>query len=104
MGVDLELRPVVYRDEWRLCDTLSVHRNSELWPFINDLPMLPVPNRVFQESETTDEYGIDLAYTTAGMLCSLKERPEVKDPFRNRAIWAYLAELPEDWPVMLYWC
>lgn len=47
-------------------------------------------------------YGTPLAWLPAGKLASLDD-PSIRDCWRNRAIWAALKELPEDWPVVLYW-
>lgn len=38
-----------------------------------------------------------------GDLVTLRDSEEVQDNAKNRAIWAYLAETPPDWPIVLYW-
>ena len=51
----------------------------------------------------TTPYGEPLLYTTAASLLTLKDREGVTDNYQNRAIWAYLAELPPATKVALYW-
>ncbi len=54
--------------------------------------------------ETThDPYGSPLRYVFVVDLMKVREHEGVTDNARNRAIWAYLAELPGDTKVALYW-
>jgi hypothetical protein len=63
-----------------------------------------LPNGESGYGETThDPYGSPLRYTLAGDLVKVGKHDGVTDNARNRAVWAYLAELPPDTKVALYW-
>ena len=47
-------------------------------------------------------YGEPLKYISAGSLAQIAEEL-IRDNPLNRAVWAYLGELPATWPVALYW-
>ena len=51
----------------------------------------------------TTPYGEILKYVTAGMLTAFSDHEGVLDNHWNRAIWAYLKELPPGTKVALYW-
>ena len=115
MGVDLTLMPVYTPDSWLCHDNIDLNRRRELWDAIESLPQLAIPRPVQSFLATNadgdtaygslseDPYGQPLKYTTAGDLLSLKEHPAITDNHKNRAIWAFLAEMPPAWPVVLYW-
>lgn len=48
-------------------------------------------------------YGDPLRTVTAGQLLGFATLDDVTDNPRNRAIWAYLAQLPAETRVALYW-
>jgi hypothetical protein len=50
-----------------------------------------------------DCYGDPLKWAKAGDLAALAEHPQVTCWPRNKAAFAYVAALPADWPVVLYW-
>ena len=121
MGIDLKLLPVfniapMPDGGWLCHDMLCVGRDRELWDAIETLPwhdiLGPVHSYLAQGDNgdpcygevMTDPYGERLNWTTAGALASLREHAGVRGQQKNRAIWAMLSELPEDWPVVLYWC
>jgi len=52
---------------------------------------------------TFDAYGNILKSVKVKELLTLSNHEEVLDNWKNRAIWAYLACLPEDLDVILYW-
>ena len=116
MGLDLKLLPLLGRDYWASHDMLRLERNRELWSEIEKLPRNPIPQALscYQAvSPTTgdpcygdverDPYGTPLTYITAADLLSLKNHEAVQGDWMNRAVWAYLAEMPGDWPIVLYW-
>jgi hypothetical protein len=62
------------------------------------------PDGSFTWGDTpTTPYGDRLQYVYAGTLGGLAQHAGVLDNHPNRAAWAYLAALPPDWPVVLYW-
>ncbi len=44
-----------------------------------------------------------MTYATAGDLLKLSEHSAVLDNWQNKAVWAYLANMPATWPIVLYW-
>lgn len=116
MGVDLRLLPLLSKDFWCAHEILSLERRRDLWDEILKLPQKPIPQPLscFLATDKTsgeicygyietDPYGGRPHYTTAGDLVTLRDNHEVQDNPKNRAIWAYLAETPPDWPIVLYW-
>lgn len=109
MGVDVRLLPLIGRDFWAAHEILDLERCSHLWPQIRALPSEPIPQPFsFYQNEgygprSEDGYGNPLRYVTAGALVTLADRPSVTDNWKNRAVWAYLAEMPPDWPIIIYW-
>ena len=121
MGVDLTLLPLDYpivtgsHGNHMATTVLDVARWRALWPFIETLPLVKLGEPLLTHlaldeagnmewgSVECDAYDGPLHYVRAADLVALREHPSIKDDFKNRAIWAYLAELPPDWPVVLYW-
>ena len=115
MGVDLTLLPLIAEDFWAAHDLLRVERRRELWPSITALPTLPIPEPLscyvaqLENGEcgygrlAKDPYGSLLEYTTAGALLTLASHESVNDCWENRAVWAYLAQMPSEWKIVLYW-
>jgi hypothetical protein len=115
MGVDLTLMPLMQRNFWASSDLICLERRRELWPAIEALNATPVPRPVncfrarrrdgeatYGEVET-NPYGVRLTWLTPADLLPLASHEGVTDNWRNRGIWALLAEMPPDWPVVLFW-
>ena len=116
MGVDLRLLPLLGKDFWCAHEIWAVGRNRDLWELIDKLPQQPIPKAIGCflarhpfDGETSygdveqSPYGDRLQYTTAGDLAKLRDYHEVRDDWKNRSVWAALAEIPADWPIVLYW-
>jgi len=121
MGVDLMLLPMTVDHDGKTAvtyTTLEIERRHELWPLVRSLPSAPVPNSFETLLSTegpgdwdlwvvgntqTDSYGTPLRCVLAEHLYSLVDHPAVQDNHVNRAVWAYLAQLPVDMRVALYW-
>lgn len=117
MSVDLRMLPFD-ADEGHLSFShtiLDCWRRGELWDEITKLPALPTPDSFTSFSgytsegetgyavTTTTPYGDHLTYTTVEKLLTLRDHEGVRDNYKNRAIWAYFAELPKQTKVALYW-
>lgn len=115
MGVDLTFLPLLNKDFWAAHTMLDVERRSALWPAIEALKSIDVPKPVScflaygEDGEKrygdieTDPYGDRLKWVTAGQLLTLADREEVQDNWKNRAAWAYMAQMHPDWQIILYW-
>lgn len=115
MGVDLTLLPLLSKKFWCAHSKIDLERRRELWGPVAALPQQPIPEKLGcylarnAAGETCygdiddDPYGSFLQYTTAGALMTLRDHKSVQDNWVNKAIWAYLAEMPDDWPIVLYW-
>lgn len=113
MGLDLALLPFSYD----LCSftVLQCERRRELWRVVTGLPAWPVdpgfssycgqiPGGGYAYGETQETpYGRRLTYTTVKHLLTLRDHEGVMDNPNNRAVWAYLNELPPSTKVALYW-
>ena len=122
MGVDLTLLPLKFDPPGAgelsaqlSLSLIAVQRRSELWPTIEALPSGLLSRNLFtffasgDDGErrfgktVEDSYGKRLRYATAGDLATLKTDDSVTDNPENRAVWAYLSELPADTKVGLFW-
>lgn len=115
MGVDLTLLPLIAKDFWCAHDILRIERRRELWESIMALSSAPVPKPLgcyfahTNESDTCygditeDPYGEKLRWTTPKALLTLKDHEAVQDDWKNIAVWTYLAQMPDEWPIVLYW-
>jgi hypothetical protein len=117
MGVDLRLLPVFTDSNDFICSfsVLELERRRELWPLINDLPQyeLPAPLSCWTARIENGEHGYgkltETAYgdppkwVTALALVGLRDAEPVRDNYVNRAVWAYLAELPPETRIVLDW-
>jgi hypothetical protein len=124
LGVDLTLIPVMHvtSASWHPFTKLWLTRNYELFgriepnfgidmlpedyqpPRLQDLPPgVTVSHNTDTkwEERTDDQYGKPLKWCWAGELAAVP-LPENTSPW-NRAAWAYLAELPAETPVVLWW-
>lgn len=121
MGVDLRLLPF-YSQTTGIAfsqDVLDLERRRELWGVIEPIESefgRDVPtdfNSYCGEKEGVEEptYGLtlttpyseNLKYLHAVHLKPLRQHPAVQDNWKNRAIWAFIEELPDDLPIALYW-
>ena len=115
MGVDLTLLPLFSPRTWFSHDLIRLERRRDLWPQIVELRQHEIPEKLGcylahdAQGETCygdidqDCYGDTLKWTTPSELLKLKDHHEVKDNWQNQAVWAYLAHMPPDWPIVLYW-
>lgn len=113
MGLDLTLLPF---DSERFSHTvLTCERSIDLFEEIGKLQAVRVPTEfntfVAQDDEHGDHYGNTqdtpygepLTFVLVEQLLPFSKYEEVTDNFKNRAIWAYLKQLPRDTKVALYW-
>ena len=115
MGLDLTLLP--FADDTYSHTVLSCRRDSPLFDFIETLPSLDVPPNFnsylsrddkYEESHygltIKDAYGEQLKYTTVKELLSMSSEFANNLSNKNKAVLAYLACLPNETKVALYWC
>ena len=119
MGVDLTLLPVAYESgdgRWGYAhDVLNCGRDHDLWDAIRTLPTTPVPadfhtylsrddryEDLHYGQTQDDPYGKPLRCVTAGELVAIGQQERTGLPC-NVAVWAYLAALPPETRVALYW-
>ncbi len=115
MGIDLTLITFdTYDDECLAGSILDLERSTQLWAAIRDLPSeeISLPLSLFRRRDgdpdsydiaTLDLYGKALRYVRASDLASLSFHEGVAQHPSNRAAWAYLACLPDDTMIALYW-
>lgn len=116
MGVELRLLPFVSKDRSSLLshEIWDVGVDYDLWEKFGALPQWQLEKLtcfLARDDDSEPKYGdaVDTPYgekitcTTAGTICTLKDHPAVQDNWRNRGLWKYLAEMPADWPIALYW-
>ncbi|MBZ6078897.1 hypothetical protein [Microvirga puerhi] len=115
MGVDLKLLPLLSPGTWAAHDGIGLERRDEFWPKIEALEQaeIPEPLRCYHARTSDDAegygrlektpFGTRLTWTTAARLMTLASEHEVKDNWKNRAAWAYLAQMPPEHPIVLYW-
>lgn len=118
MGIDLNLLP--FDGDWpnlAFSHTVLVcERHQDLFDVLVELPGEHVPKGFSSrlgrgpDGETTygetqeTPYGEPLLWVTASQLVAWSPHPGVQGNWRNRAIWAYLAHIPPQTKVALYWC
>ena len=118
MGVDLSLLPFEHEEE-QVAFTHSVlkcARSRNLAKEISRLDASSVPSRFSTHISRNDDYpvthhgntqkdayGQDLKYVFAEELTQFSDHEHVRDNARNRAVWAYLGEIPKDTKVALFW-
>lgn len=120
MGVDLTLLPHKYGPyspdaptPWHTAyDRLSLTHNKDLLALVQELEdqhSRPMPEDIPVDwygddglkRITQTPYGFPLRYVTAGQLATISPPDSTSD--WNRGVWAFLARLPADTPVILYW-
>lgn len=115
MGVELTLMPLWQPSSDLAFDMIGLGKDYELFEAIDGLPkteiekpvwgyraLSPDGNSTYGQMET-DPYGKRLTTVTSTDLLSLKDKPFIGDFWRVKAAWAYLAQMPADWPIVLYW-
>lgn len=118
MGLDLTLMPFehAYGDEAYSHTLLHCARSSALFAALRaQVREQPVP-RAFMSYRGRDEqghlgygntqrtpYGEPLGWVLVRDLVAFHSHPHVRHDPQNRAVWAYLAALPPDTKVALYW-
>lgn len=113
MGVDLSLLPF---DNANFSHTvLDCERRRALFEEIADLPATPVPQPFYTFRSRADHrdshygdtqetpYGEPLTAVQAQHLLPFAQHPGVCNDARNRAVWAYLACLPPETQIALFW-
>jgi hypothetical protein len=112
MGVDLTLMPVLFQNSWLCHEMITCDLNRDLWQAIEKLGERPVGQPVQSFRARTPDgdetygdlsvnpYGTPLTWLPAG---ELSHAFLEADSRKNRAIRAFLIELPSDWPVVLFW-
>lgn len=121
MGVDLRLFPYYstsdHIDFSR--DILDVERRRELWDPIAEIEKehgrdVSEGFKTFcGRSEDYDDncygvtkdtpYGTPLKYVLAVHLKTLATHPAVRNNYKNRAVWAWINEAPDNLKIALYW-
>lgn len=115
MSIDLTLLLLIGEDYWAAHSMLDLRQRGELWPEINCLPQIDIPQplncymgtmpngeRGYGET-LTDSYGDHLKWVTAADLLTLKDHEAIQDNWKNSAIWEYLTQMPPQWKIVLYW-
>ena len=120
MGIDLTLLPMTADADGSAygSTTLELDKQRELWPLIRSLHSEPVPpyfetllstegpeewDACVEGNTQVDNYGNPLMCVLVEQLLSLADHSGVRATYTNRAVWAYLAQLPADMRVALYW-
>ena len=114
MGVDLNLLPVNSKGSWFCFETITCERNRDLWAAIEMRGEIPVGEDVWcHHAESVDgdtrygpvrvtPYDTPLTWLPAGALADIM-RDQGGYGWKHKAVAAFLAELPADWPVVLFW-
>lgn len=114
MGVDLTLMPLIGKDYWAAHTQIDLGRDRDLLDKLMKLPTKEIPqpiscykahdgqNTIYGDVDKSP-YGERLTYVLAADLKKYADCKEVQDGWENRAAWAYLAHMPDDWPIVLYW-
>jgi hypothetical protein len=115
MGIELKLMPLSRPESDLAHDMISIGQDYELFDLINALPKKKIEKPIWSYEATLpngesgygqiekDPYGDRLSIITSTVLLSIKDHPCIADFWRVKAAWAYLAQMPEDWPIVLYW-
>lgn len=117
MGVDLTLLP--FREgSFYSHSLLELSGDNKLWVLIDPIEAkfgekLPAEFHSYLGEDEHGEscYGITTKHPYGGYvkcmkvkhLLLIKDHEIIQNNRLNRAVWAYLAELPDGWNVALYW-
>ncbi len=117
MSLGLSLLPVECLESPAFCQTvLEVAPSPDLLREVQEIPAQPVPRRFntylcehessgdprYGNTQTTGS-GEKLMMVAVRELLRFADHPGVFEEPQNRAVWAYLRELPEDSMIALYW-
>jgi len=114
MGIDVTFLPIEHESESLVYShtLLPLERRYDLQDEIRRLEPREFGRKISsyigrnKDGETcygdtdNDCYGEVLTYLTAGELL-LVDKATIE--YRNKAVWAYLAELPSDTKIIIYW-
>ena len=122
MGVDLKLLPIFSRmsgTKWLSHSVIELQRKSELFEKIIEIEkkvgILVPPDftSYLSRGEGNEEphygetcwtpYGDPVRYVRVKDLLKFQYCDDVMYDFLNRAVWAYLKELPKDTRIALFW-
>lgn len=122
MGLNLTLLPFYSLGMDNECFSLSVlnlERRSELWRPILEIEKekgVDIPDNfssyLSRDGECEDThwgktintpYDERVRYVFAKHLKPLVSHPGVQDNYKNRAVWAYLEQCPDDLKIALFW-
>ena len=116
MGVDLRLLPLLGQDYWVSHDMLSFERRYKLWDAIRKIESHQIPQPLHcylaQSADgegpsygdvSLDPYGDHLRWVHAGDLAGLRQLECASDDWKNRAVFAYLDEMPKSHKIVLWW-
>jgi hypothetical protein len=119
MGLDLQLLPFDFDGTFAYSHTvLSCMRRDDLFEEIaklkvGDGQVVPPKFMTYVSREAgrdshygvtqTTPYGKMLCYVTVKDLLTFSKHVDVTDNHKNKAIWAYLRQLPKSTKVALYW-
>ena|SRR5258706_10591740 len=113
MGVELNLLPLLYRDQWLSHEIIYLAKDYDLWERIDALPQkeIPQPISCYLATDGSGEkkyglilktpYGKPITYVTASDLLQIDLSEDAS--WREKAVWAYLAQMPPDRQICLYW-
>jgi hypothetical protein len=111
MGVDVAFYPVDFGEDetgFSSFSLLGLERRRELWEPLTNVPSYPcksLTGHIGDEfgDRKEDCYGTSLRYAFAADLMALNDHKSVQDNPKNRAVWAYLAALPSEAKVVIWW-
>jgi len=111
MGLDLALYPKRFPSlrTHLMAERLTLDRCYNLFDRVKEKPAVPIPAAVLHYDDergvverVTDSYGEPLMQVWAGVLAAIPEEEWGWSEW-NRAARAYLAAIPPDTPVVLWW-
>ncbi len=111
MGVDLVLLPITENEEktwgYTLHDLLRALPNepvpADFATYVSKVPDGSSQGESCYGTVTEDSYGTPLRCVRVGEIVANRIERIAREKSQNRAVWAYLAALPPDTRVALYW-
>jgi hypothetical protein len=100
--VDLGVSPREFDGNWLVAEIDALDARDVPRGFSCRLARTPDEHTVYGKCQE-DSYGDPLKWVKAGDLAKLADHPQVTCWPRNKAAFAYVAALPADWPLVLYW-